>query len=301
MTLLPTPDRPGVAPWMRCKTGLLGLAVAVVLALVPPVLAQDADPVVARVNGVEVRASDLALVEEELGSNVPAMAPEAKRDYLITVLADVMLVAQAAEAKGVAETPDFKRRLAFARTRLLNDTMLQQESRAALTEQAMRKVYEDAIKQIGAEKEVRARHILFRVEDDKDEKASKEAEAKTTAVIARLRQGEDFAKLAGDLTEDPSGKENGGDLGYFTKDQMVPEFAEVAFRLEPGSISDPVKTQFGWHVIKVEDRRDRPVPEFEKVKEQIESFLLRKAQSEFVAKLRASAKIERMPPAAPPR
>jgi peptidyl-prolyl cis-trans isomerase C len=109
--------------------------------------------------------------------------------------------------------------------------------------------------------------------------------------------------VASEVTEDPSGKANGGDLGYFTKEQMVPEFAEVAFKLEKGQISEPVKTQFGWHVLKVEDKRSKPAPKFDEVKAQIEQFVTRKAQAEMVTSLRASAKIEKMyktePPAAP--
>ena len=112
-------------------------------------------------------------------------------------------------------------------------------------------------------------------------------------MIARLKKGEDFAKLATELTEDPSGKENGGDLGFFTREQMVPEFAEVAFRLEAGGLSEPVKTQFGWHVLKVEDSRTKPAPTFEEVKPQIEQFVTRKAQADLVTKLRADAKIEK--------
>jgi peptidyl-prolyl cis-trans isomerase C len=282
--------------------GLIGLAATALIAGSLSAPAQDADPVVARVNGMEVRQSDLAVVEEELGSSIPAMAPEAKRDYLITLIADTMIVAQAAEAKGMADNPDFKRRLAFSRNRLLSETLLQQEAKAALTDDAMRKVYEEAVKEMGAEEEVRARHILFLVQQGADEAASKTAEDKAKAVIVRLKTGEDFAKVAGELTEDPSGKDNGGDLGYFTRDQMVPEFAEVAFRLQPGSLSDPVKTSFGWHVLKVEDKRKKPVPDFEQVKEQIETYLVRKAQGEFVTRLRAGAKIEKIPatPATPP-
>jgi peptidyl-prolyl cis-trans isomerase C len=280
--------------------GLMALAAACVLAFSLPAPAQDADPVVARVNGIEVRASDLAIVEEELGSNVPPMAAEAKRDYLVSLLADTILVAQAAEAKGVANEPDFKRRLAFARNRLLSEVLLQQEAKAALTDENLRKVYQEAVASMGAEEEVHARHILFRVENPADEPASKAAEAKVKAVIERLKKGEDFVKIANELTEDPSGKDNGGDLGYFTKDQMVPEFSEVAFKLAAGALSDPIKTQFGWHVLKVEDKRKKPVPEFEKVKDQLETYVVRKAQSEFVAKLRAAAKIERVPAAAAP-
>ncbi len=157
----------------------------------------------------------------------------------------------------------------------------------------MHKVYDEAVKQMGQEEEVHARHILIRAAAD-DEKASKAAEDKIKAIIVRLKNGEDFAKLAGEVTEDPSGKANGGDLGYFTKDQMVPEFSDVAFKLDKGQISDPVKTQFGWHVIKVEDKRAKPMPNFEEVKPQIEQFVTRKAQAELVNSLRASAKIERL-------
>jgi peptidyl-prolyl cis-trans isomerase C len=171
--------------------------------------------------------------------------------------------------------------------------LLQSVGKEALTDAEMHKVYDEAIKQASEEKEVHARHILFRTPAG-DEKGSKEAEDKIKAVIVRLKKGEDFAKVAGEVTEDPSGKANGGDLGYFTKDQMVPEFAEAAFKLDAGQISDPVKTQFGWHVIKVEDKRAKQAPKFEDVKPQIENFVTRKAQAELVTKLRAEAKIERM-------
>jgi peptidyl-prolyl cis-trans isomerase C len=165
----------------------------------------------------------------------------------------------------------------------------------------LRKVYDDAIKKLGEEQEVRARHILFRVADAKDEKAGKAAEEKAKAAIARLKKGEDFAKMAGELTEDPSGKQNGGDLGYFTKDKMVPQFAEAAFKLEKGQISEPVKTDFGWHVIKLEDKRKKPPPEFADVKSQIEQFVVQRAQTELIQKLRKDAKIEKLYQTAAPK
>jgi peptidyl-prolyl cis-trans isomerase C len=271
------------------------------------VYAQDKDPVVAKVNGVEIHQSDLAVAEDEAGQ-IPPMSPEAKQDYLIQFVADMILVSKAAQDKKFGDTADFKRKLEFARKKLLMEGLLQSVGKEALTDDAMHKVYDEAVKQIGEEKEVRARHILFRTPAG-DDKASKEAEDKVKAVITRLKKGEDFAKVAGEVTEDPSGKANGGDLGYFTKDQMVPEFAETAFKLESGQISDPVKTQFGWHVIKVEEKRTKQAPKFEDVKPQIENFVVRKAQADLVTKLRADAKIERMdkpakaeekPAAAPP-
>ena len=110
---------------------------------------------------------------------------------------------------------------------------------------------------------------------------------------AELEKGADFAELAKKKSKDP-GSADGGDLGFFTKEQMVPEFSKVAFALEPGKISDPVKSQFGWHVIKVEEKRNRKAPDFEQVKPQIETYVTRKAQADYVAKLRGTAKVERM-------
>jgi peptidyl-prolyl cis-trans isomerase C len=244
-------------------------------------LAQATDPVLARVNGVEIHQSDLALAEEDIGSNIPAQTAEAKRDYLINYVADMILVAKAAEAKKIPDTDDFKQRLAFARNKVLMEILLQSEAKNAVNDQTMHKVYDDAARQMSDEIEVRARHILVENED----------EAK--AIAAELKKGADFAELAKQKSKDPGAAE-GGDLGYFTKDQMVPEFSEVAFKLEKGQISDPVHTQFGWHIIKVEDKRKRQLPEFDKVRDQIETFVERKAQVDYVTKLRAEAKIERL-------
>ena len=135
---------------------------------------------------------------------------------------------------------------------------------------------------MAAQEEVRARHILVENED----------EAKA---IARADQGRRrFRDAWPRRSPRTRARADGGDLGYFTKDQMVPEFADVAFKMYPGQVSNPVKSQFGWHIIKVEDKRTKRPPEFEKVKDQIETFLARKAQTEFVAKLRQNAKIERL-------
>jgi peptidyl-prolyl cis-trans isomerase C len=274
------------------RAGILTAALALLLAAAGPLLAQDKDPLLAKVNGTEIHQSDLAIAEEEAGQ-IPPMSPAAKQDYLVQFMADMILVSKAAEAKKMADGADFKRRVAFARNKLLMEQLLQSVGKQALTDAAMHKVYDDAVKQMGQEQEVHARHILIRAAAG-DEKASKEAESKIKAIIVRLKKGGDFAKLASELSEDPSGKANGGDLGYFTKEQMVPEFSDTAFKLDKGQISEPVKTQFGWHVIKVEDKRLKPLPKFEEVKPQIEQYVTRKAQAELVTSLRASAKIEKM-------
>jgi peptidyl-prolyl cis-trans isomerase C len=247
--------------------------------------ARAEDKVLAKVNGSEIRQSDLALAEEELGPSLAQMDPATKNENVLAFLIDMKIVAKAAEDEKIADTDDFKKRLAFTKNRLLMDSLLAAKGKAANTDEAMKKVYEDASKQISGEQEVRARHILVETED----------EAK--AVKAELDKGADFAELAKKKSKDP-GASDGGDLGFFTKDQMVPEFSEVAFKLEPGKISDPVKSQFGWHIIKVEEKRNRKPPDFEQVKAQIETYVTRKAQADYVGKLREAAKIERMDQAA---
>ena len=243
--------------------------------------ASASDPVVARVNGVDIKQSDIALAEEDVGADIQAASPEAKREHLISYLADIIMVTQAADKKNLGDDPDFKRRLAFLRNKLLMGFGLQEETKAALTDEALRQTYEDAVKSTGGQEEVHARHILVESED----------EAK--ALLEEIKGGADFATLAKEKSKDPGAAE-GGDLGYFTKDQMVPQFSEVAFKMYPGQLSNPVKTQFGWHIIKVEDKRTKQPPEFEKVRGQIEGYLARKAQTEFIAKLRQTAKIERL-------
>jgi len=282
---LPSTARPASHGHIFSRGLAACLAAAFVFAA-PLARAQD-DPVVARVNGTEIRQSDLALAEEDLGNQAAQMDAAAKHDYLVSLVSDMILVAQAAEARKVQDGADFKRRLALTRTKLLMEQFLQAEAKNAVTDAAMRKVYDEAIGQMKREPEVRARHILVETED----------EAK--AVVAELKKGADFAELAKSKSKDP-GSADGGDLGYFTKDQMVPEFSEVAFKLDKGALSDPVKSQFGWHVIKVEDKRERQPPEFDKVKDQLENFVVRRAQVELITKLRSEAKIEKLtpPPAA---
>ena len=243
--------------------------------------AQNADQIVARVNGTDIKASDVAIAEEDIGANLSQIPPESRREYLTSYLTDMALVAKAAEGRNLADGEAFKQRLAYYRSKILMDLLLQSEAKAAVSDPAMHQLYDEAAKQMAGQQEVRARHILVKTEE----------EAK--AVIAELKSGADFAELAKKKSTDPGASE-GGDLGYFPKDEMVPEFAEAAFKLEKGQISEPVHTRFGWHIIKVEDKRERQVPTFDQVREQLATHLVRKAQAELITKLRADAKVERL-------
>src|SRR3954468_22505649 len=264
---------------LACSAVAGGLVVALLAGV--PLRAEDANPVLAKVNGAEIRASAGALAEGERGPSIAQMDPASRKDNVLSFLIDMKIVSKEAEDKKIADRDDFKTRLAFARDRLLMDNLLAVEGKAATTDDNMKKVYEEAAKQISGEQEVHARHILVETEDQ------------AKKIESDLKKGADFAELAKKESKDP-GASDGGDLGFFTKDQMVQEFSAVAFALEPGKISDPVKSQFGWHVIKVEEKRTRKAPDFDQVKPQIETYVVRKAQADYVAKLRTAAKVERM-------
>ena len=243
--------------------------------------------VMAKVDGMEITDEDVQIAVDDLGATLPKDLQGPGRDtYIVDYLTDLKIVARQAEKDKLGDGPDFARRITYFRDKVLMEAMLGKSTKAAVTDEAMKKVYDDAAAKQKAEPEVHARHILLATED----------EAK--AALKRVQDGEDFAKVATELSKDPGSQ--GGDLGFFTKDKMVPEFAEVAFKLDVGKISDPVKSQFGWHVIKVEEKRTKPFPPFEAVKDQISQYVARKSQSDLIMKLREGVKIERTEPPAPP-
>ncbi|NJL07629.1 MAG: peptidylprolyl isomerase [Methylacidiphilales bacterium] len=252
-----------------------------------------ADPLIARVDGVEIRQSDLALAEEHLGKMVPAQG-DAKRDYLVTYLSDMILMAKAAQSRNVGDETDLQRRMAFVRNRALMEKLLLVTGEGAVTEEAVRKAYDEVIGNVQPEPELRLRGMLFRFSDAKNEAEVKAAEAKAKAALKRIAKGEDFAAVAKDLTDSAPGKENGGDLGFMTRAQMGREYADVAFKLEKGAVSAPIKTQFGWHVIKVEEQRVREPMTFDAMRDKLAAVVARKAQMDLIDTLRAEARIERV-------
>lgn len=255
--------------------------------LAGPAFAQ-ADKVVAKVDGIAITEKEIQLATEDLGERLAQLPEERKRDEVINYLVDLKLGAKAAAEAKIGETPDFAARLAYYREKVLLDEYLTREGKKAVTPEAAKKLFDDTTKAMAPEEEAHARHILVETEDQ------------AKAAVARLKKGEDFAKVAAELSKDPGSGKEGGDLGWFTKDRMVPEFAEAAFKLKKGEISEPVKSQFGWHVIKLEDKRSKPLPDFAAVKPQIDQYLERKAQQDLVIAMREKAKVERLDkPAAP--
>jgi len=257
------------------------IALALLFAPLPPALAQDdSERVVARAGGIEITAGDVALALEDPALQLSDMNAEERSQTVIRYLVDLRLGARAAGEAGIGETEEFARQLAYLREKMLLEEYMQREVDAAVTDEAARELYETTTTEVEPQEEVRARHILV------------EEEEEAVAVLARLDEGESFEDLAAELSQDPGSAPRGGDLDYFTQDRMVAPFAEAAFALEPGEVSDPVETQFGWHVIKVEDRRDTELPSFEEMRDQIENFLTRQAQQAFILELREGVEIE---------
>jgi peptidyl-prolyl cis-trans isomerase C len=267
----------------RLKTTFLAAAALALLAGLPQAQAK----VLAKVNGVEITDDDVRLAVQDLGPTLPQELKGPERDtYVLDYLIDLKLAAAQGAKDGAADTPEFKRQMDYYRDKTLMESVLGNVAKTATTDAAERKVYDDVAKQQKPEAEIHARHILVPTE----------AEAK--AALARVKAGEDFAKVADEVSKDPGSQ--GGDLGWFTRDKMVPAFADAAFKLEKGQISDPVKSEFGWHIIKLEDKREKSFPPFEAVKDQVARYVIQKAQSDTIMKLRNEAKIERTEPAPAP-
>ncbi len=213
--------------------------------------AQDEDRVAATVDGEAVLVSDVERLAATLSQQYPKAPLDELRRQVVQRLVERKLIVRAALEAGLDREPEVRRRLAEIRDDVLQEIYLTERVNSEVTEEKLRAAFRQMTAKLAGKEEVHARHILV----------AEEAEA--TALIAELNGGADFSDLAKQHSTGPSGKD-GGDLGYFGKDAMVPPFAEAAFALKPGEITtQPVRTRFGWHVIKVEDRRPLPLPTYE--------------------------------------
>lgn len=255
--------------------------------LMPLVCLVDAhaeDKTIATVNGHAITEGDLSFAQAEIGSQIANLPEASRRRVLLEFMIENQLFADAANAQNLGSGPDFEKRLSFWHTRALRDAYYDKVIKASIGEEAARKIYEDKVKELPPEEQVEARHILV----------SSEVEAKK--IIEKINAGEDFAKLAKENSGDAGSKEQGGMLGFFGKGQMVPPFEEAAFALKKGEVSKPVQSQFGWHVIKVEDRRQKPAPTFEDVKDRLIGSMAQSKAQDSVTKLRAAANINYIDP-----
>jgi peptidyl-prolyl cis-trans isomerase C len=234
---------------------------------------------VAKVNGQDITAGELRFAEAEIGSELAGVPAESRRRVLVEYLIEAHLLAQAAEKAQLASNADFEARMKYYRMRALRDAYFENKVRDDVSEPQAKALYDEREKSIPAQQEVRARHILVKTKEEA-EKISKE-----------VTGGADFAESAKKYSQDAGG-EGGGDLGYFTRGQMVKPFEDAAFGLEKGKISAPVQSEFGWHIIKLEDKRDRLPPAFEEVKDQITASLIQAKLQSAVQEMREGAKIE---------
>ncbi len=248
-----------------------------------PVL--DPKTVVATVDGQPITDGDLALASQDLGDELGKVPPEQRRRAVLDVLIDLKLMAKAATAAGLDQSDTFKSRVELLRERALRNEFFRVEIDGKVDDAAVKQRYEAEIGKVTPQEEVQAAHILVQTE----------AEAKD--IIKQLDGGADFAKLAQEKSKDPGSAKMGGQLGYFAKGQMVPEFEAAAFALPVGKYTEtPVKTKFGYHVIEVTDKRSQPVPTFDQVKDQVRQMVLRDMFVSSVAQLRKDNKVEIVDP-----
>lgn len=201
-----------------------------------------------------------------------------QQNVLRGIVSERLIYNQALE-KGVDKRKDLQKRMENMRKQLIMQVYLEEKAQDVVTEAALKKAYDDKIKSMKGNKEVRARHIL--VESEEEVKAIKDS----------LDNGADFAELAKEKSTDKASGVRGGDLGYFTKDKMVKEFADTAFALEKNAISDPVKSPFGWHIIKAVDKRDVEVPSFAEMKESLNNELTGNAMQHYIESLVKDANV----------
>lgn len=266
-------------------TSALAGAALVLLSTLPAraqdeaVALQGEDKVVATVNGYEIKASEVRMAFDDVIGQLPNLPKKLRYPFVVQFLVERHLLAQLANKDGLAETDDYKRRLAAYQAKALRDSYLAQKIAPQVTEEQVRKVYDEEAKKVTETERVRARHILVA------------SEKEANSIVEKLKAGEKFEDLAKQYSLDGS-KDYGGDLGYFTGPEMVPEFSKAAFALKKGELSKPVKTDFGWHVIKLEDRKMGAAQPYDQVKGAIRNALVRQKVQETLTSLHDVAKVE---------
>lgn len=259
---------------------LLPLTAAFLMGFAPIAAFSADDDVVATINGIQITEGELVIAQNELDSQFQKLPDDKKRAAALSALFEIKMMSAEAAAKGIDKDPATVRKLKFLHERALHSAFVESQLVASLSEEEIRARYDKEIAAQPPVNEVRASHILVKTEEE------------ALAIIKRLDAGEDFAALAKEKSSDGSAAE-GGDLGYFGPGRMVPEFEKAAFELEVGGYTKvPVKSQFGFHVIKVVDKRIQQPPAYEQVKEQIRSVVLSEKYFALVKSLRAAAKVE---------
>ncbi|HEY6630956.1 MAG TPA: peptidylprolyl isomerase [Rhizobiaceae bacterium] len=243
--------------------------------------APDPNKVVATIDGKPVTEAELALALQSVDQQYSQLPPEQRRAAAFMAIMEIRLLADKAVAEGLDKDPDFQQRMAFLQQRALHSELIEKDVGAKITDEEVRARYDKQLADTPPVNEVKARHILVKTKEEAD------------AIVKQLDGGAKFEDLAAQHTTDPSGKTTGGDLGYFAPGQMVPEFEKAAFALNVGEYTkEPVQSQFGWHVIMVEDKRAQQPPAFDTVKDQVRNLVFREKYFAMVNDLRKAAKVD---------
>jgi peptidyl-prolyl cis-trans isomerase C len=266
------PSVAGCALWLALLAALAGVA------------AEAQERVIAKVNGKTITDTDMRLAEAEIGNDLGSLPEATRRRVLLEFLIENQLFADAAEGEQLGTGAAFNERLQYWRRRALRDAYFDKSVRATINDADARSFYARQTGTTRPEEEVRARHILV----DSKEKARE--------IYEKIAHGSDFAQLAKEHSKDPGSKDQGGELGFFARGQMVPQFEEAAFKLKKGEVGEPFESQFGWHIVKVDDRRQRAAPPFEAVKERVVAHMIHRKAQEIAVGLRGKAQIEYIDP-----
>lgn len=260
------------------STLLKSISLVAFLAASTPTFA--ADPVVAIVDGQKFTYSEVMKAKEGLPKQYQDAPDDKIFPALVNQAVDTYLINKAATASGEVNSPEVKQAIQKATENIVSQAYLLSQIKGKITDADVKAKYEEVVKQFPQEKEIHIRHILV---DDKNVALS---------VIKALKNGTDFKKLAQSKSKDETAKE-GGDLGWFRKSELPAELSEAAFALQPGTYSqEPIKTDFGWHVIMVEGVRDAKPPKFDEVKDELKSLMTQEAILALVKNLRSKAKVE---------
>lgn len=243
----------------------------------------EADPVVARVDGTVIRRSDVEReARSQSGDDEMVLQPGgAEFERVLDELVDQRLLALEARRRGLHQSEEARRRMALAEERILGNVLVETALADAVTEETIQRIYREQIRLIPLGEEVRARHILV------------DTRAEADAIAQLLAEGRDFAELAVAMSQDQATRLEGGDLGYFTREGILPAFGSVAFSTPEGEVSEPFRSEFGWHLLKVVDRRRQPPPSIEALRPNIVRFYTFDQLEALIDGLRTDAQIER--------
>ncbi|RMG00548.1 MAG: hypothetical protein D6726_11095 [Nitrospirae bacterium] len=266
---------------------LLPVIVGFIIVTFPVViLAEDSSTVLAT-------AGNLKITQEDLDESLKVYSTEIQnavkanrqlQQKFLQRLVELELFSSIAREKGIDRIPAVKKRMEILVNDFLSKELLSREvvDKIKVSEEDMKQYYKANAEQFKKPEEVKARHILIKVKRDASEDEKKAARKKAEEILSKIKKGEDFASLAEKFSDDPGSAKRGGDLGFFSRGRMVKPFEDAAFSLKPGEVSGIVETRFGYHIIKVEEKKPASIQPFEAVKDTIKNELIKKVQNEKV-------------------